>query len=78
MKWGVSHREAALTVPDNSVAATRDAVERLRTDDALRVALAEQSRGGDRDFDPVAIRCQFVEVLRNAAQSRPHGSAADR
>lgn len=73
VKWGIGHPNAAMTVPDDTVATVVEAAQRLRIDDMLRVALATESRGGDRDFDPKAIRDQFVQILRDV--SRPGGRA---
>ena len=67
VKWGMAHREATVTLPDADVDEIGSALERLRGDAALRVQIAERSRGSDRDFDPRQIRDQFLTVLRNAA-----------
>lgn len=67
VKWGLKNPGAALTVSDDSVVDIRDAAARLRTDANLRTTLATDSRGGNRDFDPVAIRQQFIQVLRDVA-----------
>jgi len=73
VKWGANHADAVVTVPDDDISAIREAVVRLREEDVLRIALAAQSRGGDRDFDPVAIRGQFLGALREAAGAGASG-----
>ena len=68
--WGLSHPDAALTVAGSSIDAIRDAALRLKDEPALRLALAEGSNGGDQEFDPIAIRQQFIGVLREVAAGR--------
>jgi glycosyltransferase involved in cell wall biosynthesis len=69
VKWGAAHSAGTLTLPDAGEAEIAAALERLRTDPELRVAIAARSRGGDQDFDPIKIRRQFVSVLQSAADT---------
>lgn len=68
VKWGLQHAAASLTLADESLAEIETAVRQLREDAGLRVRLAEASRGGDRDFEPAAIRRQFLDVLRSVVR----------
>lgn len=70
VQWGLGHPDAALTVAGSSIDAIREAALRLKDDPALRVALANGSNGGDQEFDPVAIRDQFISVLQQVAAAR--------
>lgn len=67
VKWGVAHSASSLALPDATAADILAATERLRTDSALRTALAAGSQSGSRDFDPAAIRAQFTQVLGDVA-----------
>jgi hypothetical protein len=71
VQWGLGHPAAALTVAGSSIDDIRDAALRLRDEPTLRVALAQGSNGGDREFDPALIREQFIDVLRTVAAARP-------
>ena len=63
--WGLQHPRAALTVSDPSQEAMRDAFIRLRDEPSLRVALATEAVDvGSKEFDPEAIRGQFIQKLR--------------
>jgi glycosyltransferase involved in cell wall biosynthesis len=64
VKWGLAHPAAALTVADDSLDDLVRAATRLRDDAELRVRLAAGSVGGGDDFNPVALRRRFVDVLR--------------
>jgi glycosyltransferase involved in cell wall biosynthesis len=68
VRWGIAHSSAALTVADESIGGLRHAAGRLRDDPSLRTSLARESRGGDRDFDPVAIRERFLGVLADVVK----------
>jgi glycosyltransferase involved in cell wall biosynthesis len=67
VKWGLAHPSAALTMADESTAALEAAARRMRDEPSLRVSLATHARGGDQEFDPRAIRRQFVEIVRSVA-----------
>lgn len=74
VRWGLSHPTAALTIADESIDDLRRASAQLRDDTVGRTQLARESRGGDRDFDPVLIRELFLRVLADAVP-RPRDAA---
>jgi glycosyltransferase involved in cell wall biosynthesis len=67
VKWGLRHPAATLTLADESAEQVAAAVLRMREDAGYRVALAAAVRDSDREFDPAAIRQQFVDTLRSVA-----------
>jgi hypothetical protein len=67
VKWGLRHPAATLTLADESAEQVASAAVRLRDDAGYRVALAEAVRGSDREFDPAAIRQQFLDELRSVS-----------
>lgn len=63
VQWGLRHSSAALTLADESAGELEGAARTLQADADLRVSLAAQATGGDRDFDPSSIRRQFLDAL---------------
>jgi glycosyltransferase involved in cell wall biosynthesis len=68
VRWGIRNPEScvALTEPDGEE--WINALTQLRHDAALRLRLSQNSvAAGNRDFDPVAIRFFFQEILSDVA-----------
>lgn len=68
VKWGLKHPDAAVTVTDQSVESLIAAATRLREDADLRVRLAGGTAAANVDFDPVLIRSQFIQTLRDVSR----------
>jgi hypothetical protein len=72
VQWGLRNPDAALTVADNQPDAWGDALTSLKESAALREGLARQGiLAGSRDFDPMAIREEFLQHLSEAAAADP-------
>lgn len=68
VRWGLRHRDAALTLADESPEQVRDALVSLRRDHHRRRHLAASATSaGDADFDPARIRASFFDALQAAA-----------
>jgi glycosyltransferase involved in cell wall biosynthesis len=64
--WGLRHPRAAVTVSNPREEAMRAACVRLRDDAALRMSLATEGvHAGNEEFDPIGIRNQFLQRLRD-------------
>lgn len=67
VKWGLRYPKAALTLADESVEQVARAAQRLRDDADYRVALATEVRASGEEFEPAAIRTQFLDTLKAVA-----------
>ena len=73
--WGLQHPRAALTVSDPSSEAMRVACVCLYEDAGLRTSLAlEAVRAGNEEFNPIRIRYEFLQKLRDAVAQAPHAA----
>jgi glycosyltransferase involved in cell wall biosynthesis len=68
IRWGLDHPDAALTATSPDPVAVAPILEQLRTNPALRIALAANGAETARlEFDPEKIRERFALHLREAA-----------
>lgn len=63
LSWCSQHPDSALLVPESDPAAIREALERLRRDEALRVRLATGAQSAAPAFDAAMIRTQLLRAL---------------
>jgi len=74
--WGLQHPSAALTVSDPSSEAMRVACVCLHEDARLRRSLAlEAVRAGNEEFNPIRIRYEFLQKLRDAVAQASHAAS---
>jgi glycosyltransferase involved in cell wall biosynthesis len=71
VRWARRNPKAIHLLPRNRLETWAEELARLREDGNLRHELAAEAwRAGARDFDPVAIRRQFLSCLKEAAAGK--------
>ena len=71
VRWAMRHPEAARAATSLDAEGLGAVIERLKADHALRVSMAEGARAAaQEEFDPIAIRRRFADLLRTAARPR--------
>jgi glycosyltransferase involved in cell wall biosynthesis len=69
VRWGLRQASAVVTLADETVRSLEEAVAELRQDHARRVALAAAVTQVGAEFDPDAIRRQFVGIVKSVHRS---------
>jgi glycosyltransferase involved in cell wall biosynthesis len=77
VKWALRNPGAVIVRTTADPTELAECFEQLRSDARLRLSIAMAGdKAGSRDFDPTAIRSQFLQIVSQAARNAPAGRRA--